>query len=652
MAVSLSPIGGAASQFFNGNGVPLSGGKMYTYEAGTTTPKACYTSSSGLVAHSNPIILDSTGRVPTGEIWLTSAQTYLFVLKSSNDTLIGTWDNIYGYSAGTADATTETQVATSGQTDFVLTTMAYTPGTNTLQVYIDGVNQVVNNAYTEVSATLVTFVTGLHVGAVVKFLQINSAATSANLVTYQQGVTATVTTVEAKLQESVSVKDFGAVGDGVANDSAAVNLALAHIASNGGTLVFPKGTYLCSTQLLLTASTAAVNIHIVGYGAVIKTSGAISGLKITGSNVPWQQSVEGLTIDHQGNASATAGFECTGTAGVVFTRCSVVAYGVSATYGAFWLHNTTPANNNTGCFWTTIEECFVRNVSGHTDISYGIKLDGAANATNIANSHISVGVTTGIGLAIYTESGLTTQANSVLVQGTHFEGFLTAVDVVEAAGFPIFGLRLIGNRFESGGTILSLTGNTAQPGVPTYLAGNYIAPVSVTTYLNNPNNLYVTSHETAINATLTPTTLWNVKGTVLANSSATYDPLTLKVPNLGSGLALANSSGTILGSWRQSSGGHTIKGNYSGFTPMFVSGVQGISLTDTDAKNLRGTKTFITAATAVVTFSPSEPDASYFLAIAGSANETFWVTGKGTTGFTINSSNAASTATVTWILIR
>lgn len=49
---------------------------------------------------------------------------------------------------------------------------------------------------------------------------------------------------------------------------------------------------------------------------------------------------------------------------------------------------------------------------------------------------------------------------------------------------------------------------------------------------------------------------------------------------------------------------------------------------------------------------PVEADASYYVSLSGSANETFWVTAKATTGFTINSSNAASTATVDWHLIR
>jgi hypothetical protein len=67
--VSLSIFGGVGAQFFDNNGNPLSGGKIYTYEAGTTTPLATYTSSSGDTAHTNPIVLDAGGRVPGGEIW-------------------------------------------------------------------------------------------------------------------------------------------------------------------------------------------------------------------------------------------------------------------------------------------------------------------------------------------------------------------------------------------------------------------------------------------------------------------------------------------------------------------------------------------------------------------------------------------------------
>jgi hypothetical protein len=92
MAFSLSQYAGAGAQFFDNNGNPLAGGKIYTYVAGTTTPATTYASSTG-TANANPIVLDSAGRTPA-QIWLTSGSSYKFVLKTSTDSTIKTDDNI------------------------------------------------------------------------------------------------------------------------------------------------------------------------------------------------------------------------------------------------------------------------------------------------------------------------------------------------------------------------------------------------------------------------------------------------------------------------------------------------------------------------------------------------------------------------------
>jgi hypothetical protein len=94
MAVVLSQYAGAGAQFFDNNGNPLAGGLIYTYAAGTTTPAATYTSSTGGTANANPIVLDSAGRTPA-QIWLTAGSSYKFVLQTSLGTLIKTDDNIY-----------------------------------------------------------------------------------------------------------------------------------------------------------------------------------------------------------------------------------------------------------------------------------------------------------------------------------------------------------------------------------------------------------------------------------------------------------------------------------------------------------------------------------------------------------------------------
>lgn len=92
-SVLLSPYG-LGQQFFDDNGSPLSGGLIYTYQAGSSTPLATYTTNGGTIANSNPIVLDAAGRIPQ-EIWLFTGYSYKFILKNADDVLIQTLDNIY-----------------------------------------------------------------------------------------------------------------------------------------------------------------------------------------------------------------------------------------------------------------------------------------------------------------------------------------------------------------------------------------------------------------------------------------------------------------------------------------------------------------------------------------------------------------------------
>jgi hypothetical protein len=94
MSVNLSPLGNGFN-FLDVDGRPLNAGKLYTYQAGSTTPFATYTDVNGLIANTNPIILGTDGRPPS-EIWLTDGFFYKFVLTDSNDVTIQTYDNLYG----------------------------------------------------------------------------------------------------------------------------------------------------------------------------------------------------------------------------------------------------------------------------------------------------------------------------------------------------------------------------------------------------------------------------------------------------------------------------------------------------------------------------------------------------------------------------
>ena len=93
MSINLSAFAGAGAQFSDSNGEPLTGGLIYTYLAGTSTPATTYTNSAGTANNTNPIVLNSAGRTPA-EIWLDGGVVYKFILKDSALVQIGSYDNI------------------------------------------------------------------------------------------------------------------------------------------------------------------------------------------------------------------------------------------------------------------------------------------------------------------------------------------------------------------------------------------------------------------------------------------------------------------------------------------------------------------------------------------------------------------------------
>ena len=162
----------AKQQFFDANGNPLSGGKLYTYAAGTTTPLVTYTNSGGVTANTNPIILDSRGEA---NVWL-GTSAYKFKLTTSTDVELWTVDNVEP----------------------------------------DGFDA----------------------------LQALAASNGSSLIGFvQSGTGASTSTVQTKLREVVSVKDFGAIGDGIADDTAAIQAAIDSVLTKNGSVFFPAGRY-------------------------------------------------------------------------------------------------------------------------------------------------------------------------------------------------------------------------------------------------------------------------------------------------------------------------------------------------------------------------------------------------------------------------
>jgi hypothetical protein len=94
MGATLSPV--PVQQFFDDNGTPLAGGKLYSFAAGTDTPIDTYTDYTGNTAHTNPIVLDSAGRA---EVWL-GPVAYKLSLTDSVDAPVWTVDHINDHGGG------------------------------------------------------------------------------------------------------------------------------------------------------------------------------------------------------------------------------------------------------------------------------------------------------------------------------------------------------------------------------------------------------------------------------------------------------------------------------------------------------------------------------------------------------------------------
>lgn len=187
------------------SGGPLNGGKVYTYLAGTTTLTNTYADAERVTTNTNPVILDARGEA---NIFLDPAVNYKFVIQDSTGASVYTQDNISG-----------NQIGVGAITDASLS--------NTQSVLLAIVNK------------LLTIVSGT--GAVYR-------------------------SVLARLLDRVSLKDFGAVGDGVTNDTAAVQAAINYALGAGiSTILGNQGTYAVTSLQIY--PTSGKNLIFVGDGS-------------------------------------------------------------------------------------------------------------------------------------------------------------------------------------------------------------------------------------------------------------------------------------------------------------------------------------------------------------------------------------------------
>ena len=484
MAVNLSPVGGVAAQFFTSTGAVLTGGKLYTYAAGTTTPATAYTSSDGLTAWTNPIVLNAAGRVSGGgEIWITDGILYKFVLTDANDVLIATYDNISGINSNFISFTNQQQIvtATAGQTVFNLS-INYAPGTNSLSVFVDGVNQYgpgAQYAYTETDSDTVTFVSGLHVGAQVKFTtsqQQGAGAVNASQVTYDPaGTGAVATNVQAKLRQTVSVLDYGAVGNATGDLGVALQAAHNALGPDGGEILIPAATsyYLMSTGVTFTKS-----IRLVG-------DGWFSSEILTNTNALTLISTNSK-LDVV-NLHFTASSAARGTCRFIFHQSASANHGHSTIDNCFF-------DGALNCYYSQSTNAVVLNNSifaaeGASGIA--IRLENSVNSdigdSFITNNTIS-GAATVIGIQVSSTSGINICNNKFNDELAH---------ILVSAGANLMGNYLISNNSFEGHTdyaikVIATSGTVTK----TLITGNQFSATSTNNIVlsNGAKNTTITGN--------------------------------------------------------------------------------------------------------------------------------------------------------------
>jgi hypothetical protein len=236
---SLMPTG-KQQYFYTGTSKPLAGGKVYTYAAGTSTPKTTWQDAAGTTPNANPVVLDSTGSALI--FW---SGSYKVVVVDSSGNTIYTVDNY-------ASLIDSAQLGGSGGAAGV----GY--GLLTLdQILKSRVASVVDSvaALRALDKTKFTraFVTGYYAAGdggggpyYLDATDTTSADNSGTIIVATDGG-------RWKLQPGgiLTVRQFGAKGDGTTDDTSAIQAALNALPSTGGALYFPGGVYKVSLQFTI-----------------------------------------------------------------------------------------------------------------------------------------------------------------------------------------------------------------------------------------------------------------------------------------------------------------------------------------------------------------------------------------------------------------
>jgi hypothetical protein len=443
--VTLAPL---VKQQFNQNGIPLAGGKLFVYNAGTTTKALTYTDATGDTPNTNPIILDANGQCG---VWLLPSLAYKFILSPATDTdpptnPFWTVDNVttvQGIAVGNM-----TDEKGQGGTYGFAANVDFTPGITTqltlsqnygssdnLWVTFDGTEQGADQY--SLNGTTLTFNSPIPAGTNKVFVKGGTSLTigvpGASTVT--DSSVASNSNLYNRIHDWIDVKDYGAKGNGATDDTAAIQLAINLLPASGGTIYFPAGTYNVSSTIQIgngssSAFSTRTGVVLVGAGSPGLTDFLATGfnsnpstkIQWTGGTAPvflvqgpligW--GLQNFAID--GNAQATTCISLFSASAGDCQNLTLTGYTVngilSGSYATFTGATLTDSIQN--CWRnTTLENPPVTNVAA-------ILLDGSANSTS--DYHLFLQTTIAMNSAVANKGIIFRATDSCGFIGVHIFG--------------------------------------------------------------------------------------------------------------------------------------------------------------------------------------------------------------------------------------
>lgn len=372
-------------QFFDANGDPLASGKVYTYAAGTSTPKDTYTTYTGGTANANPVILDARGEATI--FW---DGAYKVVLKDSTDATIWTVDNITTLSsaADISYASSTIDVILKDHSCYVVDTIA-------------SLRAVDKTKYTH------CFVQGYYAkgdGGGGMYWYDSSDTTTAD-----DGGGTIVGTDGGRWKlmhnGSVDLRQFGAKPDHLTDCGSAITNACAYLGAKGGDIMI-DGNFLLSSNITLTEgcilkgynptptpridgaynSTYYRSILAIDktYKITGKRNSGFMGLLVLEKNV---SDAGSYPMPFASDVESTAATSAFGGYGIYFDGSGMVGYTVEDCIiigfnYPYYVFNATKSNGN------------INNLL--SDCAYGVDLNSAVNSatdvyTNTTHVNVCVG---------------------------------------------------------------------------------------------------------------------------------------------------------------------------------------------------------------------------------------------------------------------